>query len=203
MNYKNIVIVLFLLIFAVSSFNSVSAASVNINSTEWSNNDITNFFNGNIVHGFNILDFDNVIFSEGIYTNLSFVVKNSVNIFSDGIVNFVSNSNLTAIIVNNTNNVNISGINFNNYSTAISFNNSNNSKVFNNTINNTINRNTSGIAYNNSENAIVENNTLNNNATFNSNSIGVYFDNSNGNITNNRISGYGMVQFYRIQINQM
>ncbi|WP_225370621.1 hypothetical protein [Methanobrevibacter arboriphilus] len=75
MNYKNIVIVLFLLIFAVSSFNSVSAASVNINSTEWSNNDITNFFNGNIVHGFNILDFDNVIFSEGIYTNLSFVVK--------------------------------------------------------------------------------------------------------------------------------
>ncbi|MBZ9570152.1 right-handed parallel beta-helix repeat-containing protein [Methanobrevibacter sp. TMH8] len=188
-NNRHVIVIFFILV-VFSSLNSLSAASVNIESNDWSNNEISDFFNGNIVRGFNISDFDTVIFNEGTYSNISFVIKNSVNIITQGIVNFVGNSQTTAITIDNTNNVNITGINFNNYSTAIKFNNSNNSKVSNNNISASIN-NTTGIEYNNSKNATVENNTLKSSGSYNSYSNGIYFNNSNGDISNNEISGYG------------
>ncbi|RBQ22522.1 hypothetical protein ALNOE001_19030 [Candidatus Methanobinarius endosymbioticus] len=49
---KQFIIIILLVLVVISSFNSVSAASVDINNNTWSNSDIMDFFNGNNVNGF-------------------------------------------------------------------------------------------------------------------------------------------------------
>lgn len=123
-------IILLIIVIALFSCSTVSAATtynVNNNMT----NDFIQIYMGFLTTG------DTLNFTEGKYTGIHLEVNKEINIRSDlGKVKFTGNDYRPGLKIN-SNNVNISNINFTNYETGILVNKSNNVKITNTSFANT------------------------------------------------------------------
>lgn len=183
---KNIIkvfgtITLFLLVSSLAIF-CVSAATININTSN-TNEEIKNFFLGTgTIEGLHIGNGDNIIFQNGIYNNLQITITKTINLMSSRTVIFNGNNTGTVITIKSTK-TNISWLAINNYNTSIYGVNTKNIQIKNNKIENS----TDGIKLLNSNNTTIGNNEI---SSSKKNTTGIYLLNSNSNnIIKNNVSG--------------